>query len=176
MFAYCRNNPIRRKDISGTTDVDIFDDNGSNILDEDKTYGGGRGGSAPSGNTGGNSGGPKASPGSGNTSGGGNGQTITLYRAVSPAEANSATSTQKFSPGGNSYSDSKFFATSQADAQKWGDFMYKDGNYQIISATFAPGVTSAVGVLYYSWHDCIGPAYLIPISELNASVVMICCV
>ena len=54
--------------------------------------------------------------------------------------------------------------------------MYKDGNYQIISATFSSGVTLAAGVIYYSGLDGIGPAYLIPISELNASVVMICCV
>ena len=35
MFAYCRNNPVRRKDVSGTTAVEIFDDDAS-LVDGDK--------------------------------------------------------------------------------------------------------------------------------------------
>ena len=42
MFAYCRNNPVCRKDIPGTTDVDIFDDGDSNLLDDDKEISGGK--------------------------------------------------------------------------------------------------------------------------------------
>lgn len=158
MFAYCRNNPVCRKDIPGTTDEAIADDD-SNLLHDEKSYEGGQM------NNGGSGGGSV-----------GNSQQVTLYRATSPAEASSATGSQKFSSGGNSYLDSKFFATSQADAQKWGDFMYKDGNYKIISASFHSGVTTGAGVIFYPWHDGIGPAYLIPISTLNASVVKICCV
>jgi len=42
MFAYCRNNPVCRKDIPGTTDVDVFDDGDSNLLDDDKGINGGK--------------------------------------------------------------------------------------------------------------------------------------
>ena len=158
MFAYCRNNPVCRKDITGTTDVALLED-GTNLLDEERSFEGG-----------------KTSNGGSGGGGVGSGQPVTLYRAVSPAEASSATSTQKFSPGENSYLDSKFFATSQAHAQKWGDLMYKDGNYKIISSTFNSGVTTGAGVIFFPGLDGIGPAYLIPISSLNASVVKICCV
>lgn len=48
MFAYCRNNPVYRKDISGTTDVEIFDDD-SNLLDDDKVINGGKLGNGTSG-------------------------------------------------------------------------------------------------------------------------------
>lgn len=55
MFAYCRNNPVIRKDIAGTTVVAIFDSNGNHIPDE-KEYGGNGGNTgsvqAPSGNDG----------------------------------------------------------------------------------------------------------------------------
>lgn len=40
MFAYCRNNPVCRKDISGTTEVALVDDN-TDLLDEKKTFEGG---------------------------------------------------------------------------------------------------------------------------------------
>ena len=49
MFAYCRNNPVCRKDISGTTDVECHDD-ASNPLDDKKELTGGKmGGSGPDG-------------------------------------------------------------------------------------------------------------------------------
>ena len=41
MFAYCRNNPICRRDISGTADVEIFDDD-PDLLDDDKVFAGGK--------------------------------------------------------------------------------------------------------------------------------------
>ena len=143
MFAYCRNNPITRTDISGTADYDCVDDS---PLDEEDILHIGEGGG---------------------------GSEINLYRAVSPAESSSAITTQSFSSGSNSYEGSKFFASSQADAQKWGDAMYKDGNYKIISGTFSSGVISGSGVIYYPRLDGIGPAYLIPISALNQSVIRI---
>ena len=46
MFAYCRNNPVCRKDISGTTDVEILDDD-SSLLDHDKVFSGGQMGGEP---------------------------------------------------------------------------------------------------------------------------------
>ena len=41
MFAYCRNNPVSRKDITGTTDVALLED-GTNLLDEEKSFDGGQ--------------------------------------------------------------------------------------------------------------------------------------
>ena len=40
MFAYCLNNPVCRKDIPGTTSVDILDDGDSNLLDNDRSIAG----------------------------------------------------------------------------------------------------------------------------------------
>ena len=37
MFAYCRNNPVCRKDITGTTDVALPED-GTDLLDEEKSF------------------------------------------------------------------------------------------------------------------------------------------
>ena len=54
MFAYCRNNPVCRKDISGTTDVEIFDDD-SNLLDDDEVIHGGKMSNGGSGEGGGSS-------------------------------------------------------------------------------------------------------------------------
>ena len=39
MFAYCRNNPVCRKDITGTTDVALLED-GTNLLNEEKCFDG----------------------------------------------------------------------------------------------------------------------------------------
>lgn len=52
MFAYCRNNPVRRRDVSGTTDEEIFGDD-SNLLDDDKLI---HGGTAKNGNPSANNG------------------------------------------------------------------------------------------------------------------------
>ena len=103
----------------------------------------------------------------------GEGGGITLYRAVSPAEGHSATQTQSFSAGNNSYADAEFFATSPHDAQTWGNAMYRNGDFEIIAGTFHPGVISAAGTIYYPGLDGIGAAYLIPISALNDAVIAI---
>ena len=42
MFAYCLNNPVCRKDISGTTSVEIFDPDGNPLRDDDREFAGGR--------------------------------------------------------------------------------------------------------------------------------------
>ena len=65
MFAYCRNNAVRRKDVSGSTDVDIFD-NELDLTDDDKEFSGGK---TSNGGFGGNA---NSAP-SGQTSGTGNG-------------------------------------------------------------------------------------------------------
>ena len=166
MFAYCRNNPVCRRDVSGATDEKCYDD-GTNLLHEEKSYEGGKISTGDSSGSGGNSG-PQAPSGGGGE--------ITLYRAASPAESSSATTTQSFSSGNNSYEGSKFFATSQADAQKWGNAMYMDGNYKVISGTFNSSVTASPGVIYYPRLDGIGPAYLIPLAALNNSIINICCI
>ena len=70
MFVYCRNNAVRRKDVSGTTDVDIFDDD-SNLLDDDELiHGGTTGGGGGTGGSGGPAGNSSPHAPSG---GGGNG-------------------------------------------------------------------------------------------------------
>ncbi len=44
MFAYCRNNPVSRIDLSGTEDVDVVDLDGNPLTDDDEIAGGGGGG------------------------------------------------------------------------------------------------------------------------------------
>ena len=53
MFAYCRNNPVSRKDVSGTNDVDCFDSD-ADPSDDDEEFAGGRmgGGGGSGGNNG----------------------------------------------------------------------------------------------------------------------------
>ncbi len=41
MFAYCLNNPVRKKDIFGTTSVDILDGDGNPATDDDMRFDGG---------------------------------------------------------------------------------------------------------------------------------------
>ena len=41
MFAYCRNNPTYRKDSSGTAEVSLKDDD-PDLIDEDKSFAGGK--------------------------------------------------------------------------------------------------------------------------------------
>jgi guanyl-specific ribonuclease Sa len=42
MFAYCLNNPVCRKDSSGTTSVEIFDSDGNPLTDDDERIDGGK--------------------------------------------------------------------------------------------------------------------------------------
>ncbi len=39
MFAYCRNNPVSRKDVSGTDDIEVVDLDGNPTIDEDDICG-----------------------------------------------------------------------------------------------------------------------------------------
>ena len=50
MFAYCRNNPVCRRDIPGTTDEECYEPNGNLLTEDDKSIEGGK-----LGNTGSNS-------------------------------------------------------------------------------------------------------------------------
>ena len=50
MFAYCRNNPVCRRDIPGTTDEECYEPNGNLLTEDDKSIEGGK-----MGNTGSNS-------------------------------------------------------------------------------------------------------------------------
>ena len=99
--------------------------------------------------------------------------TVTLYRAVSPEEYASATSSQQFSTGPNSYLDQKYFATTYANAQKWGDSMYKGSEYSIITATFNKNLLNDPDIMHWDKLDSIGEALLIPISALNKFVISI---
>ena len=75
MFAYCRNNSVCRKDVTGTTDAEIFDDD-SNPLDDDEVIAGGKMGGVSStsgkGISGGNNSGQNNVDSSGSTNGGSN--------------------------------------------------------------------------------------------------------
>ena len=51
MFAYCRNNPVCRRDSSGTTEVATPDDD-PDLIDDDKTIAGGKTGGGFGGNRG----------------------------------------------------------------------------------------------------------------------------
>ena len=42
MFAYCSNNPVQKKDVLGTTSVDIFDEDGNPLTDDDRRIDGGK--------------------------------------------------------------------------------------------------------------------------------------
>ena len=42
MFAYCLNNPVRRRDASGDTSVDLFDGDGNPASDDDMRFDGGK--------------------------------------------------------------------------------------------------------------------------------------
>ncbi len=106
----------------------------------------------------------------GNTS---SANTVTLYRAVSPEEYSSATSSQQFSAGPNSYAEAKYFAITYEDAQKWGNAMYRGSEYSIISANFSANVISDPGTILYEHLDAIGNAYLIPISALNKYIMSV---
>ena len=62
MFAYCRNNPVCRRDISGATDEKCYDD-GTNLLHEEKSYEGGKISTGDSGGNGNQQGAGRTSPG-----------------------------------------------------------------------------------------------------------------
>ena len=163
MFAYCRNNPICRRDVSGASEEQILDCTPN--LDEDKLDGKASTGSGMQvtvGNVGG--------AGSGGNGGGGK---VTLFRAMSPVEYSNTIDSQQFSSGANSYEDAKYFATTYENAAKWGSAMYPDGNYRVMTAVFSAEILSSPGVMYWPNLDGIGPAYLLSLSETNNYMVSI---
>ena len=98
---------------------------------------------------------------------------IELYRAVSPEEYASTTSSQTFSSGVNSYSDSKFFATSYDDAVTWGSKMYRNDPYVVMQATMDSAALMSQDVQYWERLNSIGSAYLIPNYILNKFTISI---
>ena len=183
MFAYCRNNPARRRDIPGTTDVDIFDDGDANLLDDDKEISGGKmGNGSSSGSGGGTASGSIGATSSSGSNGSGEGHsgpspsgdgTITTYRAMSTAEYNNTISSQKFSPGPNSSEDGKFFATTYEDATQWGKQMYANGDFKVMEATFSSTILTSPQTCYWVRLDGIGPAYFFSNEATNQYLIVI---
>ena len=81
--------------------------------------------------------------------------TTKLYRSVSPAEANSFSSTGKLSAGPGQM-EGKFFATTKANAKIWGTKM---GSSNIISIRVPNSALSHSSVTYFPRLDAIGAAY-----------------
>lgn len=76
-------------------------------------------------------------------------------RSVSPAEANSFSSTGKLSAG-QGQMEGKFFATTKANAKIWGTKM---GSSNIISIRVPNSALSHSSVTYFPRLDAIGAAY-----------------
>ena len=81
--------------------------------------------------------------------------TTKLYRSVSPAEANSFSSTGKLSAA-RGQMEGKFFATTKANAKIWGTKM---GSSNIISIRVPNSALSHSSVTYFPRLDAIGAAY-----------------
>ena len=99
--------------------------------------------------------------------------TVNLYRAMSPEEYSTTVKTQTFSAGPNSYSDSKFFATTYDDANTWGSRLFRTDPYVIMNATMDSSVLTSTGTQYWERLDSIGPAYLIPNQMANRFTISI---
>ena len=79
MFAYCRNNPVCRKDISGRDDVECTDLDNNEFTDNEDYFGGGGAGTGAGAPVGTNTGSGGGNSGGGQASGG---QPSPLHRAV----------------------------------------------------------------------------------------------
>ena len=134
MFTYCRNNPVIRRDAAGTYEWDLADNDDAPGIDHDKF---GR------------------LPDSGAKAKSNRPTTVDLYRSVCPNEADSFTSTGKFSAGAGQM-EGKFFATTQADAQMWGARL---NNSEIITIQVPYSALQHDSVHYFERLDAIGPAY-----------------
>ena len=148
MYAYCRNEPVFRRDSLGTEDVCVTntedDDNPLNDL-----------GKMPSGGSSGRT--PGKAPGKA--------PTTKLYRSVCPEEANGFIKTGKLSTG-EGQMEGKFFATSVADTKLWGE---KLGSSEIISIRIPTSALNHSSVKFFPRLDAIGPAYYFSdLSYLNS--------
>ena len=148
MFAYCRNNPIKCKDASGTDDICVTANEDNNNFNDH---------------------GPVS--GSGGAGGGG---TVTVYRAMSVSEYESTVSSSQFSAGPNSYESGKYFATTYDHATQWGNKLYPNGDYRILEVQFNSYILKSADTMYWSSLDGIGPAYFFSISSANLHMVCIC--
>ena len=122
MFAYCRNNPVKRKDASGTDDICVTtnEDDDSPLNDIGTIFRpGGAGG------------------GGGNSSGGGSG-TTTLYRSVGKKEAADLAKTGQFRTTDRSMA-CKQFGYEYDEVVQFGE---KVGNDHVVSVTIPTDSTS----------------------------------
>lgn len=94
-------------------------------------------------------------------------KTTKLYRVMTGAEYDSVMTHGKFVPYDRAMEE-KWFATTQADATKWADIFYPDGNYRMIEIEVD---TDALSKMYYNQHlDNIGPAYCSSIELLESAM------
>ena len=91
---------------------------------------------------------------------------IMLYRVMSEAEYNSLMNEDYIFTSVLGSMESKWLATTVADAHTWGQRMNFEGNYRIIEITIPEVV---VNVMYYGGPnlDSIGPAFNAEVSILN---------
>ena len=109
---------------------------------------------------------------SGNSSGSssGEGNTITIYRAVSAAEYDDIIATKQFRPRSDGKSmDFKWFADKLEDIPKWGQKFYPSEDYYVVSAEFP--IEVAETFFKDPWLDGIGPARgAFPEQLVNATI------
>ena len=172
MFAYCRNNPVIRKDASGTDDVRVTDANEDDNPLNDYYGSGGAAGGNVSGSAGSNPSRGNNGYGGGHSAHSSAGRgTITVYRSMSPAEYYNTMSSQKFSAGPNSYESGKYFATTYENATQWGNRMYPNGDFKVVEAKLKVKILTSPQTCYWTRLDGIGAAYFFSNADANLYMV-----
>jgi RHS repeat-associated protein len=94
--------------------------------------------------------------------------TVTLYRAVSHAEAEQAINTQQFQVGPQGI-PGKYFATTYDDAVTWGNSMYKGEPFTVLEVQVPANSMSQ----WHSWTklDGIGPAYYAEVRQIVNAII-----
>jgi len=96
---------------------------------------------------------------------GGGESTVSLFRAVSPAEAGDIVRNGfRAEPAGRSIAEGKWFATSAADATKWGNAMFGSQPFHIVEA--AVSADALPSMIRVSRMDNIGPAVFATLDQL----------
>ncbi|MBL8263531.1 MAG: RHS repeat-associated core domain-containing protein [Xanthomonadaceae bacterium] len=96
--------------------------------------------------------------------------TVTLYRAVTQAEASSIAATGRFSMGPNSLGG-KFFAETLEHAKKWGDSMNGPGVSQIIQVKLPKQIADQL--MRWERLDGIGPARYAELHQLEQAAIKV---